>query len=197
MKQKSFTTITLIADEDKFLTQASNSIEIQDRELHKVISLGKNDSPDNWIEISAEEAEQLKNGISISELEETFTELGKIKNSKINEINTYTSSEEINSFFLNGLQVHLDKSTRTQLMNQVSTDQEAGKSETTLRLNGVKITIEITLASQMLSILESYILNCINKTVQHKNNVQELTTIESVLSYDYTIGYPEKPKFNI
>ncbi len=130
-------------------------------------------------------------------LEEEDTPLSKQKRKLINEINAYDTSDEVNSFFLNGVKVWLDKSTRVGLQNSITIEKEAGKTETTLWFNGMKIVVGCTLALQMLSTLELYALNCYNKTAEHKNNVQNLTTLEEALSYDYTQGYPDKPVFNV
>lgn len=64
MRQESFTTIIIEAEEGKFLTQASQDIDIKDRVIGTKVALGRNDSPDNWCEISKadkEEFERLKN----------------------------------------------------------------------------------------------------------------------------------------
>lgn len=125
------------------------------------------------------------------------TELEVEKRKVIKAIDDYDVSIEVNSFFLNGLQVWLDKSTRVGLMNSITIEKEAGREETTLWFNGIRIVVGCTLALQMLSILELYALKCYNKTAEHKSNVQALTSVEDVISYDYTQGYPEKPEFNI
>lgn len=125
------------------------------------------------------------------------TELEVAKKKVIKAIEDYDVSMEVNSFFLNGLQVWLDKSTRVGLQNSITIEKEAGREETTLWFNGIKIVVGCTLALQMLSILELYALGCYNKTAEHKNNVQKLTSVEDVMAYDYTEGYPDKPEFNI
>lgn len=123
--------------------------------------------------------------------------LEEAKKKVVKAIDDYDCSPEVNSFFLNGLQVWLDKSTRVGLQNSITIEKEAGREETTLWLNGIKIVVGCTLALQMLSILELYALNCYNKTAEHKSNVQKLTSVEDVMAYDYTKGYPDKPVFNI
>lgn len=60
MKQTSFTTIIIEAEEGKFLTQVSNDIDINERVIGKKIAIGSNDSPDNWCEITADEKEQFE-----------------------------------------------------------------------------------------------------------------------------------------
>ena len=123
--------------------------------------------------------------------------LEEAKKKVVKAIDDYDCSPEVNSFFLNGLQVWLDKSTRVGLQNSITIEKEAGREETTLWLNGIKIVVGCTLALQMLSILELYALNCYNKTAEHKSNVQKLASVEDVMAYDYTKGYPDKPVFNI
>ena len=49
----------------------------------------------------------------------------------------------------------------------------------------------------MLSQLEVYALKCYNRTAEHKANVIKLESIDEMISYDYTIGYPDKLTFTI
>lgn len=56
MQQENFTTRVLRADTGFYLTQKAE-VDIMDRTLADVVALGKNDSPENWREISGEEAE--------------------------------------------------------------------------------------------------------------------------------------------
>ncbi len=51
MKQTSFTTTILKADNGKYLTQTA-SVDIRERIIAKEVALGKNDVPANWREIS-------------------------------------------------------------------------------------------------------------------------------------------------
>lgn len=59
MKQESFTTIILRAEEGKYLTQAYD-VDISERVIGPEIALGRNDSPKNWKEITKEEADKIK-----------------------------------------------------------------------------------------------------------------------------------------
>jgi hypothetical protein len=77
-------------------------------------------------------------------------------------------------------------------MNSINIEKNAGRSETTLWLGAVSLTINCDLAIEMLSALELYALACYNKTAEHKNIVNNLETIKEVEDYDYKIGYPEK-----
>ena len=42
-----------------------------------------------------------------------------------------------------------------------------------------------------------YALDCFNVTAAHKKAVAELNTVEEVLGYDYTKGYPEQLKMEV
>lgn len=130
-------------------------------------------------------------------LEEEDTPLSKQKRKLINEINAYDTSDEVNSFFLNGIKVWLNKDTRVGLMNSLTIEKNAGKEESTLWFNNICITINCDAAIQMLSALELYALNCYNVTAKHKVAVENLNNLEEALGYDYTVGYPEKLSFTI
>lgn len=56
MKQESYTTTVLRAEEGHVLTEAAD-VDITVRTLATVISLGRNDSPDDWREITDSEAD--------------------------------------------------------------------------------------------------------------------------------------------
>ena len=131
------------------------------------------------------------------DLEVQDTPLTKEKRSILKEIEVYDTSQEVNSFFLNGLQVWLDKSTRVGLMNSLNIEKAAGKETSTLWFGNIKLDISTDTAIQMLSALELYALECYNKTAEHKVKVEELNSIEDVIKYDYTEGYPTKLNFTI
>ena len=59
MKTSEFTTTVLKADNGKALTQVAD-VELSHRVIATIVALGKNDTPDNWREISTEEAEQYR-----------------------------------------------------------------------------------------------------------------------------------------
>lgn len=56
MNTEQFITTILTPSEGYFyLTQKDNTIDIKDRIIATKLALGKNDNPDNWIEITQEE----------------------------------------------------------------------------------------------------------------------------------------------
>ena len=107
-------------------------------------------------------------------------------------IEAYDASDSVNTFILNGHEVWLDKATRVGLMNSTTIAKAMGQATTTLWLGEAKLVVDCDKAIQLLSALEMYALECFNVTAAHKKAVTEMTTLEDVLGYDYTGGYPQK-----
>ena len=118
--------------------------------------------------------------------------IAELKVLKIDEITKYDTSSNVNVFSLNGVDVWLDRDTRVSLMNSTTIAKNMGQENTTLWLGTVKIVVKCDQAIQLLSALEMYALSCFNKTAEHRNNLEALSTINEIVSYDYTVGYPEK-----
>ena len=113
------------------------------------------------------------------------------------QIDKYDTSPSVNGFMLNGLRVWLNKDTRVGLMNSTQIAKAMGKTTTTLWFGGMQIEVDCDKAIQLLSALEMYALECFNVTAAHKKAVAELNTVEEVLGYDYTKGYPEQLKIEV
>lgn len=114
------------------------------------------------------------------------------KKVKLAEVDRYDKSKHVNGFYLGEQHAWLDKATRVGLANSIAIEKAAGKTETTLYLNGVALTIGVEQAQQMLAALELYALDCYRKTEEHKVAIHAMTTIEEVENYDCTQGYPEQ-----
>ena len=113
------------------------------------------------------------------------------------EIEKHDTSPSVNGFMLNGLRVWLNKDTRVGLMNSTQIAKAMGKKTTTLWFGGMQIEVNCDKAIGLLSALEMYALECFNVTAAHKKAVAELNTVEEVLGYDYTKGYPEQLKMEV
>lgn len=113
------------------------------------------------------------------------------------EIDKHDTSSAVNGFILNGQRVWLDKATRVGLMNSTTIAKAMGQPTTTLWLGDAKLVVECDKAIQLLSALEMYALECFNVTAAHKKAVSEMSTVESVLGYDYKEGYPEMLEMRI
>ena len=112
-------------------------------------------------------------------------------------ITTYDSSPSVNGFLLNGLRVWLNKDTRVGLMNSTQIAKAMGQTTTTLWFGGMKMEVDCDKAIGLLSALEMYALECFNTTAKHKAAVEKMQTVEEVLGYDYTQGYPEQLKMEV
>ncbi len=123
--------------------------------------------------------------------------LQRAKETVIAAIEAYDTSSSVNGFILNGERVWLDKATRVGLMNSTQIVKAMGQKTTTLWFGGMKIEMNCDKAIGLLSALEMYALECFNVTATHKKAVAELNTVEEVLGYDYTKGYPEKLRYDI
>ena len=123
--------------------------------------------------------------------------LQRAKEAVLVTIEAYDTSSAVNGFILNGERVWLDKATRVGLMNSTSIAKAMGKTTTTLWFGGMQIEVNCDKAIGLLSALEMYALECFNVTAAHKKAVAELNTVEEVLGYDYTKGYPEQLKMEV
>lgn len=145
-------------------------------------------------EMRYEEREKEQYAYDVCWLENVGTEadvLNSAKASVLADIEAYDTSTAVNGFMLNGQRVWLDKATRVGLMNSTSIAKVIGQPTTTLWLGDVKLVVECDKAIQLLSALEMYALECFNVTAAHKKTVAEMSTVEEVLTYDYTAGYPK------
>lgn len=104
----------------------------------------------------------------------------------------YDNSAEVNSFYLNGKRVWLDKATRVGLVNSLTMQKNSGLTETTLWFNKTFININIDKALTLLSAIELYDMACYNNTHLHYAEISKLTTIDELVAYDITAGYPEQ-----
>ena len=151
-------------------------------------------------EMRYEEREKEQYAYDVCWLEKVGTEadvLNSAKASVLAAIEAYDTSSAVNGFVLNGQRVWLDKATRVGLMNSTTIAKAMGQSTTTLWLGDVKLVVECDKAIQLLSALEMYALECFNVTAAHKKAVAEMSTVESVLGYDYTAGYPKMLEMRI
>ena len=123
--------------------------------------------------------------------------LSAAKTSMLADITAYDSSTAVNAFELNGMYVWLDKATRVGLMNSTTIAKSMGQKTTTLWLGSYQLEVDCDKAIQLLSALEMYALECFNVTAAHKKAVSSIESIEDILTYDYTAGYPEKLKMEV
>ena len=121
--------------------------------------------------------------------------LAAAKAEKIMQIETYDSSDAVEQFTINGAPMWLGHELRQQLWTSAKAYRDAGYENMTKVFNGAEFTFPIGTWEVMLNALEIYAAEALNTTERHKNNVNQLVTIQSITDYDYTQGYPSKLEF--
>lgn len=107
-------------------------------------------------------------------------------------ITAYDQSEAVNSFRIGNMAYWLDKATRAGLLLRLQAEQAVGKTTTTLWAGTIPITLPMTVAMQFLYALENYASECYDRTAQHLATVEGMQSVQDILYYDYTSGYPER-----
>ena len=128
--------------------------------------------------------------ISLQELRQLFL-IGTPNNIKEflqKKIEFYDSSSEVNSFIYKGHNYWLDKQQRSCM----KTVAESGIQEIEIVMGEHSLILSAEFVKQFILQLEAYAYKCYVMTAKHLQAVQSLQTIEDILNYDYTTGYPEK-----
>ena len=149
------------------------------------------------IAVSSFDEEEVQKAFAEFSVKMDALKLKQAKVNKIAEIAAYDTSDKVNGFILNGQIVWLDKATRVGLMNSTTIERDLGQETTELWLGEHNLIIKCDLAIQLLQQLEVYALKCFNVTATHKKEVNSLSTIEEINSYDITKDYPDKLVINI
>ena len=150
------------------------------------ICLGGDDVVDNYqdYKYTEEEYEEFYNPNRVS--------FDEVMYNKLMEIHDYDTSSNVNIFFINDIPLWLDRTSRTSLMARFNAEQSKGMETTNLWYGGMNLILPIKNAIEMLLDLEIYASQCYDNTHKHLYNVKQLTNVDDVVNYDYTIGYPEK-----
>jgi len=126
------------------------------------------------------------------EIEPYVPSLKDVISNKISDINEYDTSDQVNSFTINGISGWIDRNTRVALLHAIDVVEQNGGTEYTVWFEGIPMTLPIQTIKEFLNALELYAIGAFNVTNRHIMNVRQLQTIEEVENYDFTIGYPEK-----
>lgn len=119
-----------------------------------------------------------------------YPSIKEIKNILLHLQEEYDNSAEVNSFYLNGKRVWLDKDTRVGLFNLLNIEKTSNTEITTLWFNSISIKIEVNKAITLLTAVEKYAKQCYDNTQEHYAEIKQLDSIEACLDYDITAGYP-------
>ena len=117
--------------------------------------------------------------------------LAVAKQEKTRALEEYDQSSGILSFSLNGVDMWLNPTERTNYLMTVNAAENMGL--TTVPFHGVNIST--TDAKNMLNAIALYAMQVMAVTDAHRDAIEALTTIADVDAYDYTAGYPTKLSF--
>ena len=125
------------------------------------------------------------------EEEEIEIPLQLLKLHKKLEILIYDSSENVNSFFINGISMWLTPPERTNYLLTV----EAAKEDNLdyILFKGLQLPIEQVISA--LKAINLYAMQCTNVTEYHISTVMMLNSALDIENYDFTTGYPTKLQF--
>lgn len=98
-----------------------------------------------------------------------------------------------NSFYYKDKAYWLDKNTRIGLQNLIN----SGAEDITLQLNTTTyIDISASKLREFLNKLEVYAGKCFATTAKHLQNMRTLYSLDDIVNYDFTSGYPIKLTLN-
>lgn len=126
---------------------------------------------------------------------EPIDPLAQVKSNKIGDIDNYDMSSSVNGFYYNNQFMWLDRDTRACLRNTIESLEIMSMNELNIWYNDIHITLDLNSAKQLLSALEVYAMQCYNVTASHKVEVNSMTTVDEVESFDITSDYPEMLHF--
>lgn len=121
--------------------------------------------------------------------------LERAKMNKIAEIDSYDHSNSVDCFYLNNNEMWLTVEERQQIATQISANETIGRETMTRWFDGNEYTFPISTWKQMLVALEVYAGDAINVTESHKAAINAMNSIEQIINYDITAGYPQKLSF--
>lgn len=129
--------------------------------------------------------------------------LVEAKRHKLSELHEYDNSSEVNDCIIvyqeQELHYWANKTERNDLKNAVRDCVAMGRTEYRLDLRdkGISITLLCELLLQMMAALEVYAIDCYNKTTDHEFAIKSLTTKDEIEAYDFKVGYPSIPRFEV
>lgn len=127
--------------------------------------------------------------------------LERAKASKIVELEAYDQSDAVNSFDIvmagETMSVWLTPDKRADYKNSIDAAELLGMEEVHPVFNGVMVTLPIQRAKLALAQVQIYANQCYGVTEIHRENINNLSTIEAVEGYDFERNYPTKLVFEL
>ena len=127
--------------------------------------------------------------------------LNKAKQEKLNALDNYDDSYEVNGFIIRtsdgDVIKWLDTLKRNNALRAVDSAKKLGLTSIETYIEDIFISLTIEEAEVYLAQIEMYAVSCANITNNHRQEISNLQTVEEVNNYDFTTGYPAKLIFNI
>lgn len=135
------------------------------------------------------------------QIEEYVRTLVEAKADKLNEIDAFDNSSEVNGFIaeINGEEVEgwFTAAERSNHRASIDAAKLLNVETISLYLGNTAFTLSTITAERILAQIQLYADQCYIVTKRHKAAVEALESIEAVDSYDYYEGYPEKLRFEL
>lgn len=110
---------------------------------------------------------------------------------RIEELEDYDSSDNVNEFTLNGSGMWLEPAVRDNYMMSLQSAKRLG--QTTVPFLGQTLNIDDAIG--MIDAVNLYAMQCVAVTDSHRAAINALQSIADVDRYDFTVGYPTKLTF--
>lgn len=121
--------------------------------------------------------------------------LEQAKKEKIESLEEYDKSSEVNSFTIEGKEMWLTVAERQQIATQISASEAINRENMTRWFDGLSYTFPLDTWKEMLAYLEIYAGDALNVTERHRVAIKSLNSVSDVEQYDFTVGYPNKIEF--
>jgi hypothetical protein len=190
---------TLQAKEGYYLTQSAD-VAIQDRVISDCLYLPDTVDVSTWKEITDTQATDYRKQLETYNASLTSTDvvdnsLTEAIEKKLKEITDYDNSDAVNSFTYNNIPLWFSAEVRAGFKNSIESASLLGETTISIPTTAGIINLSLDTAKIMLAKIQRYADACYLVTMQHKAEVEMLTTIAEVESYDITKGYPDKLAF--
>lgn len=140
---------------------------------------------------SVQELCEIYKGIGVSEEQQVLYLKEKLKA----EISRYDKSKNVEDFSIGGVHMWLNSVLRTKVRENLETAQQKGEENVTLRNDGMAFPMTTTMGWQLYYAVLDYARATWDVTQIHLAEADKLTTVDEILTYDYTVGYPAKLAF--
>lgn len=117
----------------------------------------------------------------------------------LSRIDAYDTSDAVDGFEIVGVpgKYWFGREERNTYKSSVDAAKLLGEQSISFYVGDYPLSVSVEKAEYLLAMLQNYADKCYMVTMGHKLAVQALEEIEAVDRYDYTVGYPQSPKFDL